>query len=283
MREVRDDLANRIETFVTTRFPWLWRAVQRFPRVHSWVSALLVDRTIRKIPTRPNPLSTMAGYTSWSSLTDRAWDSRHLPPAEDRRLPPADVVAALFSREGEMIPCPKSTVLFPYFAEWFVDGFLRSERPYRDPETGQVRRDPARNESNHEIDLIQIYGLNDEVTRQLRAGEGGRLLSQELNGEEFPPYLYDGDRKRFDRVTVVRAENITADQRRQLFAFGSDTGNLQLGFVIMGVLFLREHNRIARALEREYGWDDERLFQTARNILTVILIKIVVEEYINHI
>jgi prostaglandin-endoperoxide synthase 2 len=283
MRERLDDLANGIETFVTTRFPWLWRNVERLKPVHSRVSALLIDRTIRKIPARPNPLSTMAGYTSWSSLTDRAWDSRHLPPAEDRRLPPADAVAALFNREGETIPCPKSTVLFPYFAEWFVDGFLRSERPYRDPETGEMRRDPARNESNHEIDMIQIYGLDDEVTRQLRTGEGGRLLSQELGGEEFPPYLYDGDRKRFDRVTVVRAENITADQRRQLFAFGSDTGNLQLGFVIMGVLFLREHNRIARALEREYGWDDERLFQTARNILTVILIKIVVEEYINHI
>ena len=52
----------------------------------------------------------------------------------------------------------------------------------------------------------------------------------------------------------------------------------------MGVLFVREHNRIARSLKAAYpGWDDERLFQTARNILTVILIKIVVEEYINHI
>ena len=53
---------------------------------------------------------------------------------------------------------------------------------------------------------------------------------------------------------------------------------------MMGVLFLREHNRIARSLARAYpAWDDERLFQTARNVLTVILIKIVVEEYINHI
>ena len=283
MREALDGFANRLETFVTTRFAGLWRAIERVPRLHSRVSAVLVDRGIRKIPTRPNPLSTMSDYTSWASLTDRAWDARHLPAAEERALPRPEAVAALFNRDGDMALCEKSTVLFPYFAEWFVDGFLRSERPYPDPVTGAPGRDPARNESNHEIDLIQIYGLNAEVTRQLRAGEHGLMLSQELGGEEYPPYLYEGERKRFDRVTVVRAEQITDERRRQLFAFGSDTGNLQLGFVLMGVLFLREHNRIARALEREYGWDDERLFQTARNVLTVILIKIVVEEYINHI
>jgi hypothetical protein len=134
------------------------------------------------------------------------------------------------------------------------------------------------------IDLMQIYGLADEVTRELRTCEDGLMQTQVINGEEYPPYLYDGDRKRFEHVTVVRAEQITPEQRRQLFAFGSDTGNLQIGFVMMGVLFLREHNRIARSLKAEYpGWDDERLFQTARNTLTVILIRIVVEEYINHI
>jgi prostaglandin-endoperoxide synthase 2 len=281
--EIRDDVANRVETYVTTNLSGMWGLVERHPAVHRRVNALLIDRTIRKIPTRPHPVSTLAPYTSWASLTDRTWDARHLPAAEPADQPPAEDVAALFSRDGEMVPCEKSTVLFPYFAEWFVDGFLRSERPHPDPETGEPTRDPARNESNHEIDLIQIYGLNDAVTRQLRAGEGGRLQSQLIGGEEYPPYLYAGGTKQFDKVTVVRDGQITDDQRRQLFAFGSDTGNLQLGFVLMGVLFLREHNRIARALEQEYGWDDERLFQTTRNILTVILIKIVVEEYINHI
>ena len=284
-QDIRYGVANSIETYLTTHLSGLWKLIQRVPALHRRVNGILIDRAIMKIPTRPNPLSTMGSYTSWASLSDRAYDSRHLPPAEEGRPshPAAEDVAALFTREGEMTRCEKSTVLFPYFAAWFVDGFLRSERPKPDPDTGEPRRDVARNESNHEIDLIQIYGLNDQVTRQLRAEEGGLLQHQLIDGEEYPPYLYEGEKKNFDKVTLVRDDEITADQRRQLFAVGSDTGNLQVGFVMMNVLFLREHNRIARMLEKEYGWDDERLFQTTRNILTVILIKIVVEDYINHI
>jgi len=294
LQDIRYSVANRVETYVTTNLRGLWKLVERVPVVHRRVNGILIDRAILKIPTRPNPLSTMAPYTSWASLTDRTYDSRHLPPAEGARTgqPDAEDVAALFTRQAEMTPCEKSTVLFPYFAAWFVDGFLRSERPKRDPDTGEVVHDPdsgeplrdvAKNESNHEIDLIQIYGLHDDVTRQLRAGEGGLLQYQLINGEAYPPYLYESGQKKFDKVSLVRDEQITDDQRRQLFAVGSDTGNLQVGFVLMNVLFLREHNRIARTLEKEYGWDDERLFQTTRNILTVILIKLVVEEYINHI
>jgi prostaglandin-endoperoxide synthase 2 len=65
---------------------------------------------------------------------------------------------------------------------------------------------------------------------------------------------------------------------------GGDRANSQVGYTMLNVLFLREHNRVARMLAHAHpAWDDERLFQTARNILTVLLIKIVVSEYINHI
>ena len=134
-QDIRYGVANRIETYVTTHLSGLWKLIQRVPALHRRVNGILIDRAIMKIPTRPNPLSTMAPYTSWASLTDRTYDSRHLPPAEEGRSshPAAEDVAALFTREGEMTPCEKSTVLFPYFAAWFVDGFLRSERPQAGP------------------------------------------------------------------------------------------------------------------------------------------------------
>ena len=184
-----------------------------------------------------------------------------------------------------MTPCEKSTVLFPYFAEWFVDGFLRSERPHPDPETGELVRDPR----------AQRVQPRDRPDPDLRAQ---RRRDPAVAGRRGRPAAVAGHRRRGVPALPLRGRAARSSTRSPSSAtsrspatsgassspFGSDTGNLQLGFVMMGVLFLREHNRIARLLEQEYpDWDDERLFQTTRNILTVILIKIVVEEYINHI
>lgn len=169
-------------------------------------------------------------------------------------------------------------MLFAYFAQWFTDGFLRGE--------SQVPRDPRRSTSNHQIDLNQLYGLTPGATAVLRAFDGGRLKSQSLGGGEFPPYLcMNGQVKpEFAGLSVVLFDQLTIGQRDSLFAMGSDRANLQIGFTMLNVLFLREHNRIAGHLARRYpAWDDERLFQTTRNILIVVLLKLVMEEYINHI
>lgn len=273
----RDGLANRLEFHALTHYEPVWRFLSR-PALRSRVNRLLINSAVNKVPPRPNPLSTLAPYTSWSSLTDRTYDARHLPPKEIPQLPPAEEVAELFLRRGEDRLCPKSTVTFAYFAQWFTDGFLRSDR--------SVERDPRRNDATHEIDLLPVYGVRPSWTEQLRAHAGGRLKSQRINGAEFPPYLCsNGEIKpEFSEITVVRPEQIPPEHRDDLFAAGSDTTNSQIGFVMLNTLFLREHNRIAGVLAREYpGWDDERLFQTARNVLIVVLIKLVIEEYINHI
>jgi heme peroxidase len=261
----KDGLVNRIEFYATTH--------------HALANRVLINRAILKMPTRPNPLSTMAPYTSWASLTDRTFDSRHLPPMlTDRKDPDLERTADLFTRRADMVPCPKSTVLFAYFAQWFTDGFLRSDR--------SVPVDPRKNTSNHEIDLGQLYGFNPEVTQLLRTHDDGTLKSQTIGDEEFPPYLCEnGDIKpEFQGLSVVNFDRLTISQRDGLFAMGSDRANSQLGYTMFNVLFLREHNRVARLLAKEYPrWDDERLFQTARNILIVELMNIVIGEYINHI
>jgi prostaglandin-endoperoxide synthase 2 len=274
----KDGLANTIQGYITTHGEPVWNLISSIPPLRRVVNAGLTNLAILKFPTRPNPLSTMADYTSWDSLTDRTYSSRHLPPASTNpSLPQVEDLEDLFTRT-DFIESPKSTVTFPYFAQWFTDGFLRSDR--------STPPDPRRNESNHEIDLTNLYGLRPEVARQLRTLEGGLLKSQEIGGEEFPHFLCENGqiKPEFSLITVVRFDQQSVEVRDQLFAMGSDTSNLQVGFVACNVLFLREHNRIARLLgEAHPGWDDERLFGTTRNILTVLLMKVVIEDYINHI
>lgn len=276
-----DGAADRLRFLALTNGGPLWQAAQAVGPVRRRLNAALIDHAIREMPPRPEPLSAMAPYTSWPSLTDRSYNGRHLPPDDGApdRLPPAHQCAELFRRSGQTPLCPRSTVLFAYFAQWFTDGFLRGDI--------NTPRDPRRNTSNHQIDMNQLYGLDEEATAPLRAREDGLLKSQQIDGGEFPPYLCteSGERKEeFANLRVLHFEQLTLEQRKRLFAMGSDRANGQIGFAMLTVLFLREHNRLARALAREYpAWDDERLFQTARNIVTLLVCKIVLEEYINHI
>lgn len=276
-----DGAVNRLRYLALTHGRPLWLLAEAVRPVRLGLNAVLIDSAVREMPARPEPLSTKSPYTSWTSLTDRSYMGRHLPPApvpEGAVRPSAERAAALFARGEEMIPCPRSTVLFAYFAQWFTDGFLRGE--------SRVPRDPSRNTSNHEIDVNPLYGLGEEATGAVRAFDGGLLKSRLVNGGEFPPYLCEQGRIKpeFAALSVARLEVVDAARRDTLFAFGGDRGNLQVGFAMFTVLFLREHNRVARLLAATYPrWDDERLFQTARNIVIALVIKIVVEEYINHI
>ena len=272
-----DGAANELEFHVLTHYEPVWRVLQR-PRLRPHVNRLLINSAVNKVPARPNPFSTLAPYTSWSSLTDRSYDARHLPPRQIEKLPPAEEVAELFVRRGEDDAVPE------------VDGHVRLLRavvhrrlPAQRPER-RARPAPQRRHARDRpaADLRRAAVLDGATAR----ARGRRLKSQRIDGAEFPPFLCEnGETKpEFSEIKVVRPDQIPPERRDELFAAGSDTMNSQIGFVLMNTLFLREHNRIAGALEHEYpSWDDERLFQTARNILIVLLIKLVIEEYINHI
>src|SRR5947209_2206820 len=293
----RDGFGNEFQTFVLTHFGWGWRFLQRSRALSRCINKKLIDSAIYKIPTRPFAFSLMTldpkipgtsypkrtdTYTSWDSLVDRTYTGRHLPPdpAFNARLPDVGSVVELFrKRNGATVYSDKSTLLFPYFVQWFTDGFLRTDSPNR-----------LKNTSNHHIDLSPVYGLTPKSTRMLRSFSGGKLKSQIINGEEYPQFYYDAATDRvkpeFDGLytPVSQERELLPAQRAKLFAMGVERANVQVGYVMMNVLCLREHNRICDVLAQAYpAWDDERLFQTARNILIVVILKVVVEEYINHI
>jgi len=298
--ESRDGIGNRLQTYVLTHFAGFWKFVQGVRPLARLANKILINSAVNTVPTRPFTFSLMTldphvpdtqipkltdTYSSWDSLNDRRYTGRHLPPDPDfnraANLPDPKALEVLFRKKnGRTILSPKSTLLFPYWVQWFTDGFLRTNHTQ-----------PLRNTSNHQIDLCSVYGLAPLQTRMLRSMQGGKLKSQQINGEEYPPFYYaDANsgtvKPEFEGLYVPMDEEVAqpAERKKHFFAMGVERANIQLGYVMFNTLCLREHNRLAALLERSYPhWDDERLFQTARNILLVEIMKIVVEEYINHI
>lgn len=316
-----DGFKNRLERYVLTHFGPLWRLAQRIPPVQRRVNSYLINSAVSKCPPRPNPLSMMHNdYTSWDSLTNREYSGRHLYPCTDEffnRLPKVDDVLKLFERApGSFQRSNKSTVLFLHFAQWFTDGFLRTARLPDDSAP-----DYQRNTTNHEIDLSPLYGRTREVARALRRLDGsGKLRSQIIHpspgnssvGGEFPSFYFNdefvkgglaGDpsadpeyklliRPGFEHIAnelrLLKAEKFflktDPGRMRSRFAMGVERANNQIGYVMMNTLFLREHNRLCDLLKTKHpDWDDDRLYHTARNTVIVMVIKLVIEEYINHI
>jgi prostaglandin-endoperoxide synthase 2 len=181
----RDGFANKLEQLLLTNFKGIWDLFQKIDVVKKWLNKSVINYVVYKLPPRPHPFSTKSIYTSWDSLTDRTWTGRHLQADpefnQESKLPPLQDLTVLFlKREGKTIYSEKSTLLFPYWVQWLTDGILRVDPNNR-----------LKNTSNHELDLSPLYGLKRETTDKLRLKQGGKLKSQMINGEEYPPYLYE--------------------------------------------------------------------------------------------
>lgn len=303
------------------RVPWLRLRLNRF--IINRYASMTAPRPLPLSLWTPGARAVTANrppgrgaYVSWPSLVDRSFTGRHLPPMEEAQaaaLPDRDQIRALFERrkneKGEDIPAfsRHSSSLLCFFAQWLSDSFLRT-----DP------IDRRRNTSNHELDLCQIYGLGQETTRILRAGKEGRLASRTTKKGEFPPFLVDRKteevKKKFKNISFDAAlaasfdpndpqRGRAADLRKQLaknrnlgpwatdddrwayfYAGGLERANSTVLYSAFNTLFLREHNRLAGELRKKYNvGDDDWLFETARNINIVKYVKILLEDYLNHL
>lgn len=268
---------------------------------NSAINSILINKLVGAGRTRPHPWSTKHDYISWSGLTDRTYNARLLPahpyPSTlqlGSRMPPLEDVSKLFpSESGKQVRDRKSTALFPAFAQYLTDGFIRTH-VFNSPQS----EDRKRTTSNHEIDLSPLYGRTPAQTAVLRVsnppqGQKGQLKTDlSAQGHVMPPKLYDDAGNPKTEFCDAAGKLIldeplginTGDDKSTLFAFGGDRANANVQVAMINLLFLREHNRLAALLEQKNPtWDDERTFETARNIVIVQFIKIVVEEYINHI
>ena len=321
--------ATAYATGAANRYVWLIRFIKSIPALFRGVNRLIINFFATSTIPRPHRFSLWspsapwepekekypatqaastseqipgAAYASWPGLVDRTFTGRHLPPASmdaSNKLPSVDLVIDLFKRK-EMQPNPRSSTLFCFFAQWFTDSFLRTHPS-----------DDRRNTSNHEIDLCQIYGLDESSTWSLRSGEGGHLRSwRDANNDEYPwhlykngeldPEFYNPDASVEGGLSYLRGgrKNLWADaleqslpgtitnpaRRDHLYAAGLDRGNSTIVYSAFNTIFLREHNRIADLLaEANPDWDDNRLFETARLVNIRQLLTVVVNDYIYHI
>lgn len=86
------------------------------------------------------------------------------------------------------------------------------------------------------------------------------VTPQMRNGEVYPPLVKDVG------VEMHYPPHVPESQR---FAVGHEAFGLVPGLMMYATIWLREHNRVCDVLKEVHpDWDDERLFQTSRLILT---------------
>ena len=233
--------------------PIIVKPIASVPPLARFLSRKMINQFGYATTLRPRPLSLASDYTSWLSLTDKTFSGRHLPPSSPEYqagLPSEAEVTALFRREQE-VRSTDTTVAFVFFAQWFTDSFLRTDL-----------NDFRKNESNHEIDMCQIYGRTIAQTDLLRSGVGGHLKSQLIDGEEFPAFLFQPRASGGPLVFKAEFEGLfdpafitdvilggAADERKDsFFAVGLEHGNSTIGSTMLNIVFIREHNRLADML-----------------------------------
>ena len=313
-----------------SKYPKFWTYLMGLDWVKKAVSFAVTKKFGNATTGRPHPHSMAADYPTWHGFQDRTITARHLPAdhaLNGGNLPDIAALEELFLRKeitGHQIDDIRSNLLFSSFAQWFTDSFLRTSHKLVFDEDGNVERNidqsPKRydgraihNESNHEIDLCQIYGMNEAVTQQLRidtkaAGfddkDRGCLRSQMGEDGEYPEFLLDdipkGPKpekqelelkpqfKGMHHEPLLRSIFRSAQNNKcgydTLFAVGIEHGNSTMGNSLFNVIFLRQHNWVARKIAAAHSdWDDEKVFQLARNTTIVLLLKVVVSDYIRQI
>ncbi|XP_038638369.1 prostaglandin G/H synthase 1-like [Scyliorhinus canicula] len=260
-----------------THYKWFWDILSGISFIRDSIMRHVLTERSNLIPSPPTYNSDY-NYLSWEGYANVSYFTRLLPPVPKdcpthagtvgyKDLPDAKQFAEEFLLRRKFIPDPQGTnVMFAFFAQHFTHQFFRTD----------FDRGPGFTKAlGHGVDLTHIYGYSLERQHQLRLFKDGKLKYQVVNGEVVPPSVKDAP------IKMKYPKSLPEEKR---LAFGHDLFGLVPGLMLYATVWLREHNRVCDILKKEHPtWSDEQLFQTTRLILTGETIKIVIEDYVQHL
>uniref|UniRef100_A0A6Q2XFW4 Prostaglandin G/H synthase 1 n=1 Tax=Esox lucius TaxID=8010 RepID=A0A6Q2XFW4_ESOLU len=262
--------------YILTHFQLLWSVINR-TFLRDWLMTLVLTVRSNLIPSPPT-FNSRYGYISWESYCNVSYYTRILPPVPEdcptpmgtkgkSVLPDPKLVVEKFLLRREFRPDPQGTnLMFAFFAQHFTHQFFKTKKSMGMGFTRAL---------GHGVDAGHIYG--DNLVRQLnlRLLKDGKMKFQVIKGEIYPPTVSEAP---------VNMNYPPGHPEEQRLAIGQEVFGLLPGLTLYATLWLREHNRVCDILKAEHPtWGDEQLFQTARLIIIGQTIRIVIEEYVQHL
>ncbi|XP_077440611.1 prostaglandin G/H synthase 2 [Vanacampus margaritifer] len=263
--------------YLLTHFKGFWNIINNISFLRNAIMKYVLTSRSHMIDSPPT-YNADYDYKNWEAYSNLSYYTRALPPvpqdcptpmgvAGKKELPDVKLLAETLLIRRKFIPDPQGTsLMFAFFAQHFTHQFFKSD----------MKRGPAFTVAKgHGVDLSHIYGDNLERQRKLRLFKDGKLQYQMLDGEMYPPTVKDVG------VDMHYPPHVPDCHR---FAVGHEAFGLVPGLMMYATIWLREHNRVCDVLKQVHPyWDDERLFQTSRLILIGETIKIVIEDYVQHL
>nr|XP_039274077.1 prostaglandin G/H synthase 2-like [Styela clava] len=262
---------------LVTNYKYLWYIVNKTDWLKKAVMGLVL-KVRMSIVDEPTAYIGWDDYTTWETYTNKSVYARTLHPVPKncptpmgvkgkKELPNPELLAKKFLLRRKFLPCPRNTnVLFPFFAQHFNHQYFKTDFSKGIPFQW----------GSHYVDISHIYGDTDQRQHALRSHQDGKMKVSIFNGEAFPPRLEDTEGLRMAGSQFIKKEH--------RLAFGHKGFAAMPTFLLYSTLWIREHNRVCDILKVEHPeWDDERLFQTTRLIITGETIKIIIEDYVQHL
>ncbi|XP_069593335.1 prostaglandin G/H synthase 2 [Ranitomeya imitator] len=263
--------------YILTHFKGIWNIINNISFLRDRIMQYVLTSRSHLIDSPPT-YNSHYDYRNWEAYSNISYYTRSLPPVGKdcptpmgvkgkKELPSAKLVVEKFLLRRQFIPDPQGTnVMFAFFAQHFTHQFFKTD----------VKRGAAFTKAlGHGVDLSHVYGESLDRQQNLRLKKDGKLKYQILQGEMYPPTVNESG------AEMLYPPHVPDHLK---FAVGQEVFGLVPGLMMYATIWLREHNRVCDILVQEHPeWDDERIFQTARLILIGETIKIVIEDYVQHL